>query len=156
FAVARRSNEQDSSFPGYAILLISSARCKELHQVVTNILLEAASHNQVVERCPLDILEEVLILVPAAAIKHQHFTAYLHVPLAHCRAEVPGDILVIGQYPIAEVPELSISPVHDEHLKVVSLPFHFEPGILDPVDSLFSRFACFENLARTSDYTTHY
>src|SRR6266516_3416745 len=99
FAIARRSNKQYTSFPGDTILFVSGTRCKELRQVVEDVLLEVAPQNQIIESRTFNILEEMFILVPAVAIKHQHFTPYLHVPLAHGRQEVSGNVPGIGYYP---------------------------------------------------------
>src|SRR5260370_40580089 len=112
FAIAWRTNEQNTPFPGDTVLLVGGTSCEELRQVVMNILLETSPHNQVIESCTFNVLEEMLILVPAAAIKHQHLTPYRHVPLAHACQERIGDDLAIRQYPILEGSELSIWQVH--------------------------------------------
>src|SRR5690242_17281674 len=59
FAVACRSNKQDSAFPGNIVLFIKCTRSKELHQVVKNLLLETAPEDQVIERSIFNILEEI-------------------------------------------------------------------------------------------------
>ena len=72
FPVSWWSDKENTAFPGNTIFIIKRTRGEELHQVVTNLLLEVATQNQVVKRCPLNILKEVFIFVPLT-IKHEHF-----------------------------------------------------------------------------------
>ena len=87
FAVARRANKQNAAFPWDVVLFIQSTRGKELYQVITNLLLEIATHDQVIEGCILDVLEEMFIFVPLTVVEYQHLAAYFHIPLAYSGEE---------------------------------------------------------------------
>ena len=79
-AIARGSNEQDTAFPGHVVLFIECTRSKELYQVIKDLLLEAATQDQVIERGVLDVLEEMLVLIPATIVEHQHLATNLSIP----------------------------------------------------------------------------
>src|SRR5258708_8567227 len=99
FAIASRSDEQNTAFPGHVVLFIQSTRSKELYQVIKDLLLESATQDQVIERGILDILKERLVLVPATIVEHQHLATYLCIPPRYGGEETASDIFGIGEEP---------------------------------------------------------
>ena len=98
-AVSSGSDEQDTAFPGHVVLFIQSPRSKELDQVIEDLLLEAPTQDQVRKRGVLDILEEILVLVPAAIVEHQHLATNLRVPATDGGQETASDRFGLGEKP---------------------------------------------------------